>query len=148
MKKFAIFTPKATRDDARLKKRLESQREKRYDKYKIEMERLEIERRKTAMMIGKEMDSDKSDYSEMRGLYFADDKNVGDEDSESYSSGLTVSSYMAKPRFFDKWFNKYVSTKIMCFVSLFKKLATTVIFQSVFSPSNNSKFSFLMSPRY
>lgn len=105
-----LFPPKAVRDGNKLRKRLQNEAQKTYDKYKLTEEQLEAEKLKLLQKAAKEETSDHDDKAlyDSRGLYFADlqtaDATNGDE-TDSIFSGTSI---YFKNTFINKMYTKFV----------------------------------------
>lgn len=107
----SCLQPKATRDGNKLRKRLQNEAQKAYDKHKLAEEQLEAEKLKLLSKAAKDESSDQDDKTifDSRGLYFVDLETVDATNGEESDSIFSTNSVYFKNTFLNKFYKNFVS---------------------------------------
>ncbi|GJQ71965.1 hypothetical protein Trydic_g3073 [Trypoxylus dichotomus] len=110
--KMSLLQPKAIRDGNKLKKRLQNEAQKAYDKHKLAEDQLEAERLKLLSKAAKEESSDQDDRNilDTRGLYFADIQTLDAGNEGETDSLFSTSSAYTRNFFINKFCLKFLIT--------------------------------------
>ncbi|KAI4470026.1 sodium:neurotransmitter symporter superfamily [Holotrichia oblita] len=109
----SCLQPKATRDGNKLRKRLQNEAQKAYDKHKLAEEQLEAEKLKLLSKAAKDESSDQDDKTifDSRGLYFVDLETIDATNGEESDSIFSSNSVYFKNTFFNKFYKTFLSTE-------------------------------------